>query len=274
MIIHHLQIWRLVTWVLIPQSSLGIFTIIMLLFYWQLGRSLEQIWGTFRFNLYIFGGMFFTIIGSFVYFGLVYAINGFEISNMGLYFSTYYINLSIFLAYSLAIPDMQILLYFIIPIKMKYLAILYAIIVGYSFLSTPSMTERVSIICSLLNFLIFFFSTRNYRKQERRTRGGGGWNPYGGARSARSSGGYGSNRRDPNSWSSGNSGNAGSTGHTGYSETMERRSKGNPPISRHKCAICGRTEATNPEMEFRFCSKCNGNYEYCSEHLFSHTHIE
>lgn len=273
MIIHHLQIWRLVTWVLIPQSSLGIFTIIMLLFYWQLGRSLEQIWGTFRFNLYIFGGMFFTIIGSFVYFGLVYAINGLEISNMGLYFSTYYINLSIFLAYSLAIPDMQILLYFIIPIKMKYLAILYAIIVGYSFLSTPSMTERVSIICSLLNFLIFFFSTRSYRKQERRTRGGT-WNPYGGARSARRSGGYGSNRRDPNSWSSGSSGNAGNTGHAGYSETTERRSKGNPPISRHKCAICGRTEATNPEMEFRFCSKCNGNYEYCSEHLFSHTHIE
>ena len=45
-------------------------------------------------------------------------------------------------------------------------------------------------------------------------------------------------------------------------------------ITRHKCAVCGRTEESNPELEFRFCSKCNGNYEYCQDHLFSHTHVQ
>ena len=49
---------------------------------------------------------------------------------------------------------------------------------------------------------------------------------------------------------------------------------GSGPIARHKCAICGRTELTNPELEFRFCSKCNGNYEYCQDHLFTHTHVK
>ena len=44
--------------------------------------------------------------------------------------------------------------------------------------------------------------------------------------------------------------------------------------SRHRCAVCGRTEETNPELEFRFCSKCNGNYEYCQDHLFTHTHVQ
>ena len=45
-------------------------------------------------------------------------------------------------------------------------------------------------------------------------------------------------------------------------------------VTRHKCAICGRTDESNPELEFRFCSKCNGNYEYCNDHLFTHKHVE
>ncbi len=50
-------------------------------------------------------------------------------------------------------------------------------------------------------------------------------------------------------------------------------SPGKGMVSRHKCAICGRTELSNPELSFRFCSKCAGNYEYCQEHLFTHKHI-
>ena len=46
------------------------------------------------------------------------------------------------------------------------------------------------------------------------------------------------------------------------------------PVTRHRCAVCGRTELDHPELEFRFCSKCNGNYEYCQDHLFSHRHVE
>ena len=45
-------------------------------------------------------------------------------------------------------------------------------------------------------------------------------------------------------------------------------------ITKHKCAICGRTEKDDPNLEFRFCSKCNGNYEYCQDHLFTHQHVK
>lgn len=57
---------------------------------------------------------------------------------------------------------------------------------------------------------------------------------------------------------------------TDFRRDMKKASK----ITRHKCAVCGRTEETNPELEFRFCSKCDGNYEYCEEHIFTHTHVK
>lgn len=61
----HGQIWRLVSWILIPPSSLDIFTIIMLFFYYSIGTSLERAWGDFKYNVYIFSGILMTILGSF-----------------------------------------------------------------------------------------------------------------------------------------------------------------------------------------------------------------
>ena len=42
----------------------------------------------------------------------------------------------------------------------------------------------------------------------------------------------------------------------------------------HKCAVCGRTDKDSPGMEFRYCSKCEGNYEYCMDHLYTHKHVK
>ena len=78
----HGQIWRLVTWVFMPTDSNLIFLLIMALFYYQLGMALERTWGTFRFNVYIFGGMIFTVIGAFVLYGIYYAMNASVISQM------------------------------------------------------------------------------------------------------------------------------------------------------------------------------------------------
>ena len=78
----HGQIWRLVTWVFMPTESNLIFLLIMALFYYQLGMALERTWGTFRFNVYIFGGMIFTVIGAFVLYGIYYAMNASVISQM------------------------------------------------------------------------------------------------------------------------------------------------------------------------------------------------
>ena len=228
------QIWRLFTWVLIPPKGNIVVAIIMFILYYQLGTALERAWGAFRFNVYIFGGMLFTIIGAFITFficGPLIPVGGF--------ISTYYINLSIFLAFAVCFPDMQVLLYFIIPIKMKWMAVFYLVVVGYDIVNWVSMGwwfAAIPIIASLLNFFIFFMMTRNMSR----------FNPKDIHRRAEFK-------------------RAATPPRTQYRDGS--------PIARHKCAVCGRTELTNPELEFRFCSKCNGNYEYCSDHLFTHTHI-
>ena len=120
----HGQVWRLVTWILIPPDSSNIFlTLLMLYFYCSIGTTLERTWGTYRYNVYIFSGMLFTIIGSFLMMGCAYLFmqetmlaNGgpaefFRIGSM--YVSTYYINMSIFLAFAATFPDVSVLLMFI-----------------------------------------------------------------------------------------------------------------------------------------------------------------
>lgn len=289
MIIHKFQIWRVVSWVLIPPSRFSIFTILMLLFYWQLGRNLEQMWGTFRFNLYIASGVFFTVIGAFIYYGAIFGITGLEVAGIGAFFSTYYINMSIFLAFALSIPDMRVMLYFFIPIKMKWLGFVYAAIIAYSFFTAlyfQRYGECVAIVCSLANFFIIFAATRNFKSFGRTLKNQGWRRPGGGPqRQGPGFGGGAQTGQGPFGQTGYGQGGYGQQGQGGYGGAQQGGFGGGqgspfgkqgaqPGISRHRCAICGRTEITNPELEFRFCSKCNGNYEYCNEHLFSHTHVE
>ncbi len=225
------QIWRLITWVLIPPESLSVFTIIMLLFYYSLGTTLERTWGTFRYTLYIFSGLIFTILGAF----FLYFIMGGNVTGIGNFFSTYYVSMSIFLAFAVSYPDMRVLLYFVIPIKMKWMAFVYAAMILYDIFNYVRMglwPMAVPIVASLLNFVIFFFSTRDigrYRPKEVRRR-------------------------------------------------QNFKKAVNPSkvttITKHKCAVCGRTERDGENLEFRFCSKCNGNYEYCQDHLYTHEHVK
>lgn len=221
------QIWRLVSWILIPPGRLDLFTFIMLLCYYQLGTALEQTWGRFRYNVYIFFGLLMTIVGAFI----LYAVMGdaFTILGYGRQFSTYYVSLSIFLGFALTYPDMRMMLYFLIPIKIKYLAILDVVFLAIS-LYQGDWATRVVIICSLMNVIVFFFMTRDYKRV----------NPQE------------IHRRNE------------------FKKAMSRGQASN--ITTHKCAVCGRTEKDDPTLEFRFCSKCKGNYEYCQDHLFTHEH--
>ena len=160
LIFHEAQVWRLISWVLIPPSRSNIvFMVIMLILYYQLGTSLEQTWGAFRFNLYIFGGVIFTILGALI----LYVIVGVDLPvSIGSSFSTYYINMTIFLAFAACYPDMRVMLYFLIPIKMKWMALVYGALIIYEFV-TVGWAGRVAIFASVLNFLIFFLATRNYK---------------------------------------------------------------------------------------------------------------
>ena len=222
------QIWRLVTWVLIPPESPGIFTIIMLMLYYSLGNSLEQTWGAFRYNAYIFSGIISTIIGAFI----LYAVMGGNIVFGQALFSTYYINMSIFLACAASIPDVQVLLMFLFPIKVKWLGIVYGIILLVNCIQGGIATWIV-VIFSLLNFLVFFLRSKGKMHLS-----------------------VGQIKRQQE-----------------FHQKMRAagQTKG---ITRHKCAICGRTELDGDDLEFRFCSKCNGNYEYCQYHLFTHEHVK
>lgn len=234
----HGQIWRVVTWIIVPPSTLNIFTIIMLFFYYSLGTSLERTWGTFRYNIYIFSGFLFTVVGGFLLYG-IYLAMGYPGEVVGLFisnaFSTYYINLSIFLAFAAIYPNMQVMLYFIIPVKIKWLAWLDVAVLLISFF-TGNMGIKVSIIASLLNFILFFLTTINIKRfspkeVHRRT----------------------SFKREA-------------------SQAQRTYTTPGGKVTKHKCAICGRTELDGDNLEFRFCSKCNGNYEYCQDHLFTHEH--
>ena len=234
----HGQIWRIFTWVIVPPSSPDLFTIIMLFFYYSIGTSLERTWGTWRYNVFLLSGMLFTVIGSFVWLGSQYLIAGgmngelaAYVSGIGsLFFSTYYINMSIFLAFAATFPNVQVLLMFVIPVKVKWMGTIYAVILVWEFLFAGSFVIRIAIASSLLNFVIFFLTSRSRihmspRQVKRRAE-------------------------------------------------FRHEVKRNPRITRHKCAICGRTDEDDPSLEFRFCSKCNGNYEYCQQHLFTHTHVK
>ena len=230
------QVWRLVTWILMPPSYTNIlFYAIMMLLYYQLGTALERTWGTFRFNAYIIGGVLFTAVGVMVGFFVLRLLGMPEAYMMGYAVSTNYINLSIFLAFASCYPDMQLMLYFIIPVKIKWLAVLYAVLVAFSFLQT-GWAGRIVILMSLMNFIVFFFSTRDYRRispQEMKRK------------------------------------------HDFQAQTAApkmRRAGG--ALYKHKCAVCGRTDLDDPSLEFRFCSKCEGGLEYCQDHLFTHEHVK
>lgn len=231
------QVWRLVTWVLYPPSTSGVlwFAIAVLFFYYPIGTSLERTIGTFKYTLYILSGVIFTILGAFI---LYFLLGGNVL--VGNVFSTYYISLSTFLAYAMCYPDMQVLLMFIIPVKMKWMAIFYVVIVVYEmiqYIMAGAWYLVIPIVASLLNFIIFYFGTKDFSR----------YNPKE------------IHRRNE------------------FRRAMEpqgRMKSSSGSVTKHKCAICGRTELDDPNLEFRFCSRCNGNYEYCQDHLFTHTHVK
>ncbi len=236
-IIHGLQLWRLVSWVLIPPSRSNIiFIVIMVILYYQLGTTLERTWGAFRFNCYIFGGVLYTIASAFVLYFAYHGLTG-AYPLMGSGFGMYYINLTIFLAFACCYPDMKVMLYFIIPIKMKWMALVYAVFTVYDFVIN-SWPVRASIIGAAVNFLVFFLVVRKAPMMSPKDI-----------------------RRRRHFKAQMNRGRKTQTSKSGKTGAI------------HKCAICGRTELDDPNLVFRYCSKCKGNYEYCQEHLFTHQHI-
>ncbi len=234
------QVWRLITFIIQPMESNIFIMALMLYVYFSIGMSLENIWGSFRFNVYYFSGILFNIVAVVI----IYMIYGISYP-----ISLSYLNMSLFLAFSTMFAETRFLFMFFIPIKAKYLAIFYVGLLAYdivrAFQTLPELgvCALIAVMASMANYLIMFLATRNFKRVSpkeihRRNRF----------------------KREYNS------------GQTRGGDNIVNFDRSRT-ITRHKCAICGRTELDDPNLEFRFCSKCAGNYEYCSEHLYTHTHV-
>lgn len=213
------EIWRLITFVFVPEGTSSIFFIITVYFYYLAGSTLEKVWGGFKFNVYYFIGAISTIIISFI---AKVPVSG------------SFINLSLFLAFAKIYPDMQVRLFFMIPIKMKYLAYFNWLLIIVGALRYVFMGEFVGVLYSLVpivNYLVFF-GPSSYKQTKMR----------------RSS--------------------------VIRMKDYQKKVKAAKKDYTHKCTVCGITDIDNPNMEFRYCSKCNGKYAYCSNHTLNHKHIE
>ena len=138
------QIWRIISFIFIPPST-GILAFIAFYFYYWIGSTLENQWGTGQFTIYFFTGVILTVIYGF----LIYFITGRSVA-----LSSTYIYLSMFFSFAAMFPDMQVLFMFFIPVKMKYLALVDAAFFLLSVFTTP-FPENLLPVVAVLNFLIF-----------------------------------------------------------------------------------------------------------------------
>lgn len=241
-IFHHGQVWRLITFLLCPSAggsgSSGLFWfVIMAWVYYSIGSNLERIWGRFRFTLFYLSGIVMILVvtlAAYLIMGIVYPAQEVGIW-LGMQVTLEYVTESLFLAFALVFPYVQFLLFFIIPVKAKWLSIFYFALDAYQIIQGIMMKSYYPvalIVVSLINIFIFFFFAKGRPGMAAHAR---------------------QTKRKAE-----------------FKQKMhESREKG--PI--HRCAICGRTELDAPELDFRYCSKCDGRYEYCSEHLFTHEHV-
>lgn len=222
------EVWRLFTFVIFPPTTQILWFLLELFIIYNLGNTLERMWGRFYYNLYIFLGLFSLVLASL----LAYLIGGWV-----LLLTPGNLYMTLLLAFAMTLPDMQFLLYFIIPVKAKYLAIFYVALMVYQFVR-GSWGTRIEILASFANALIFFLLIRNPARRVQQTFRKRAFDQR--VRAAQQ-----------------------------QAQKMRPFGRGH-----HVCAVCGRSSEDDPNLEFRYCSKCAGGREYCMEHLYTHVHVE
>lgn len=220
------EVWRLVTFVFVPETGGLIFLAISLYFYYFIGTSLEREWGPAKFTVYYLSGMLFQIV-----FGLLV----WWIFKVDIRFTGYYLNLGMFFVFATFYPDLRVLLFFFIPIRVKWLAL---IDLGYfviDILRTPFPANLVPAVI-LLHYIVFcggwLFDFLLPAQRQRRKK----------------------------------------TVNFRREAARIRAEQAQKPYNR-KCDVCGRTDVSNPELEFRYCSRCAGYHCFCQDHINSHVHF-
>ena len=242
------QVWRLITCVFTSVFGYGniLFVALGLFCYYSLGQAIENRWGTFRFNLFYFTGLFLMeafvlIVGSF------FSLPPYTFYDMGTY-----LNLSLFIAYATLYPDSQFLIFFIIPVKAWIFALFD---LAMTFIDVLEMVAIFPLnlfpLVALANYFLFFgkdvlnlipiswqANARRLFRGKKSKKGGPKVVPF------------------PTAGS--------------YEATT---ASVKAPYT-HKCTVCGRTDVSHPDLEFRYCSRCKGFHCYCEDHINNHTHIE
>ena len=214
-------------------------TLITLLCYYSIGRAIENVWGTFRFNLFYLTGVVLMDI-----YCLIFPCQA----------DAYYLNMSLFLAYATMYPDSGFLLFFIIPVKAWIFALIDLFFVVYGLISYPFPYNLFSVI-SLATYFLFFGKEvinvfplswqANFKRATRQ------------AKKAAAP-----KKDQPKVVPFPSAGS--------YEATV---AKPKAPYT-HRCIVCGRTDISHPDLEFRYCSRCKGFHCYCQDHISNHEHIQ
>ena len=233
------QIWRLFTYPFTYNGGNILITAIGLICYFSLGRAMENAWGTLRFNLFYLSGILLMDVFCMIFGGWA---------------DTYYLNLSLFLGYATMYPNAQFLFLYIIPVKAWIFAIIDLGLTLYSFINMTAaglFPYSLFPFVAIGNYFLFFGKdvinviplswqanfSRLFKKKSSTYQG----------------------QRPINFHSAGS-----------YEATT---AKPKAPYT-HRCTVCGRTDVTHPDLEFRYCSRCNGYYCYCEDHINHHSHVE
>ena len=225
------QIWRVLTFIFLPvNSSNPLFFLLTLYFYWFIGTTLEREWGSTKFTVFYLSGILLTLAAA-----LALSLWGFSMANM------YYVNMSMFFAFATLYPNMQVLFFFFLPVKVKWLAWLDAALFAIDivrYLANGFWMFSLLPLVAVANYVIFFWSDlmELIARKAGQTR-------------------YRHSRQTVN-----------------FKQATRQAQQQKGYI--HKCAVCGKTDTDYPDEEFRYCSKCNGYYCYCSEHIHNHVHIQ
>ena len=239
----HGQVWRLVTFIFVPSSNGLLWMAISLYFYYFIGSSLENAWGAGKFTIYYLTGMALTVLYSLVF----YWITGLPLPVA----SAYYLNMSMFFAFATLWPDQMVLLFFFIPVKMKWLAwadvalfvlsILQLLTAGTTgIVFTYSLGLALVPVMAIVNYLLFcgdwlfdYFRPSHVRRRTTQR-----------ARTIQFK-----------------------------QATQKAQAQNEKAPYRRKCAVCGRTDRDYPDLEFRYCSRCAGYHCFCIDHINDHIHF-
>lgn len=220
------EIWRLITFIFIPGSRNIILLFFEVMFFYWVGTGLELRWGSFKFTLYYLGGFLGAVIAT-----LLVAVFGTLDTFLASFSVSAFFSMNLFLAFAWYYGNEEIRFMMILPVKVKYLAILDLLMILYALYNAGSWEARIIMLASMLNLIVFYASVLTKRAKNKKR-------------------------------------------YYNFKIKVHKADRIQKKTARHRCAVCGITEKIDPDMQFRFCSKCEGDYEFCENHLRNHEHIK